>query len=273
MHLPDCQRWDSQCGNSGQSQAATTTILQRYVSIDAVDLAGKWQLWDKHKSDLRVYSSALIIPKYIMAKSREKIQQLGFWDAEITKPDHDAVCLWAYNNADFIFRTVYPERLDQPWSHIYKDQSTDEMAKTFTNANPRPAPRIFKKTLEYVLKKRTGYNNNIEQIVGYADLMLEIESPQLHPIYKKLATNYDEDEIAGFELGWSPDGRESRILIEAKSVLPTVGELMRQVQLYRTAFSGKFVVVSPDDSYAQILNEQGVTFIQCTLGAGGAGAR
>jgi hypothetical protein len=52
------------------------------------------------------------------------------------------------------------------------------------------------------------------------------------------------------------------LLVEAKSVLPTVGELMRQIQLYRTAFGGKIVVVSPDDSYSNILSEQGVTFVK-----------
>jgi hypothetical protein len=44
--------------------------------------------------------------------------------------------------------------------------------------------------------------------------------------------------------------------------MPTVGELMRQINLYRTAFGGKFVVVSPDDSRADILKEQGVTFVK-----------
>jgi len=205
-----------------------------------------------------------------MAKSREKIQQLGFWDAEVSKPDHDAVCLWAYENADSIFRTVCPERFDQPWlndevhlGHGYNDQSIIELARAFTNANPRPNPRVVKKTLEYVLKSYTGYQDKMERIVGYADLLIETQCPRVEAIYKK-ANSWDEFGILdGFELTWSSD-RVPRILVEAKSVLPTVGELMRQIQLYRTAFRGNFIVVSPDDSYAQILAEQGVTFIQYT---------
>lgn len=206
-----------------------------------------------------------------MAKSREKIQQLGFWDAEVSKPDHDAVCLWAYENADSIFRTVCPEIFDHGWSYSdgdYKDHSADELAKAFIRDNPRPSPRIFTKPLEYVLKRHTGYKNSIEQIVGYADLMLQTECPLMVRKYKPSSTGYDDDEFDGFELGWSKEWDCPRILIEAKSTLPTVGELMRQIQLYRTAFRGVFVVVSPDDSYSDILNEQGVFFIKCTLGTG-----
>lgn len=214
-----------------------------------------------------------------MAKSREKIQQLGFWDTEVTNPNHDAVCLWAYENAESIVRAICPGRFDQPWlkDEVYfdqanKDQSAVDLARAFTNANTRPNPRVYKKTLEYVLKSYTGYQDKMERIVGYADLLIETEFPCVVPNYRAGATWEAEGIFDGFQVGWLTDreallkGREApRILVEAKSVLPTVGELMRQIQLYRTAFRGKFVVVSPDDSYAQILTEQDVTFVKCTL--------
>ena len=69
------------------------------------------------------------------------------------------------------------------------------------------------------------------------------------------------DDDSGVELRWTTQ-RANRILVEAKSELPTLGELMRQINLYRTAFDGKVVVVSPDDTFADILKEQGVTFIK-----------
>lgn len=211
-----------------------------------------------------------------MAKSREKIQQFGFWDAEVSKPDHDAVCLWAYDNADFIFRNVWPEGFDHPWHkdevHLGWDEKAHEridLARDFANANPRPNPRVAKKTLEYVLKSYTGYQDKMERIVGYADLLLQTELPYIFPRYKPAARSGADEEFDGFELGWCKRLERARpyveapcILVEVKSAMPTVGELMRQVQLYRTAFSGKFVVVSPDERYAQILAEQGVTFIK-----------
>jgi hypothetical protein len=204
-----------------------------------------------------------------MAKSREKIQQLGLWDPEVTKPDHDAVCLWAYDNADLIFRTVCPERFDKPWLNDEVrlgqgcgDQSIITLAKEFANANPRPNPRVSKRTLEYVLKTHTGYQDRLEKNVGFADLLIETQFPLIAPSYREGATWRDDPIFDGFELTWGSE-KAPRILVEAKSVLPTVGELMRQIQLYRTAFKGKFVVVSPDDSYAKILSEQDVTFVKC----------
>lgn len=212
-----------------------------------------------------------------MAKSREKIQQLGFWDAEVSKPDHDAVCLWAYDNAETVLRAVCPDRFDRPWLKSEVDpgrsdergQKREDLVREFAKANPRPNPRVVKKTLEYVLRSYTGYQDRMEKIVGYADLLLETELPCIHSKYRPADTRGADDVFDGFQLGWSrkfdwtrPYVEAPRILVEAKSVLPTVGELMRQINLYRTAFRDKFVVVSPDDSFAEILTEQGVTFIK-----------
>lgn len=204
-----------------------------------------------------------------MSKSREKIQQLGFWDAEVSKPNHDAVCLWAYENADSIFRTVCPEIFDRAWlsnevdlEYNIHQQSVGDQASAFMDANPRPNPHVFKKTLEYVLKSYTGYQERTERIVGYADLLIQTEVPRIVPKYKAVATKFGDRVFDGFQLIWSRERGAPCILVEAKSVLPTVGELMRQIQLYRTAFGGKFVVVSPDDDYAKILTEQGVTFVK-----------
>lgn len=204
-----------------------------------------------------------------MAKSREKVQQLGFWDAEVTKPDHDTICLWAYKNAELVFRAACPELFDHPWMsdeiHVtrpHTDGAAHAKAKAFADLNPRTDPRITKKTIEYVLMSYTGHGKNLEKIVGYADLLLETEIPQIFTTFKENPNGYGEDEFDGFALGWSRRNDAPRILVEVKSVLPTVGELMRQINLYRTAFGGRFIVISPDDSYAQILKEQDVTFIK-----------
>ena len=197
-----------------------------------------------------------------MAKSREKIQQLGFWDSEVSKPDHDSVCLWAYENAELIFNMVYPELFDQEWkdseitSGSFGDKNAANMLLTFRNNNLRPNPRIHLKTLEYVLKSYTGYEKKLERIVGYADLLIETKLPHIYPFWSEVG-----EEIDRFELHFTTD-KSPKILVEAKSSLPTMGELMRQLQLYRTAFNGKLVVVSPDDRYEKILSEQGVTFIK-----------
>lgn len=34
-----------------------------------------------------------------MARAREKLPQIGFWDAEVALPKHDDICTWIYENA------------------------------------------------------------------------------------------------------------------------------------------------------------------------------
>ncbi len=201
-----------------------------------------------------------------MAKSREKIQQIGFWDDQVVSIDHDAVCLWAYENADTILRRVCPDLFDRPWRSEDIDRNSDEhrsLIKAFIDENPRPNPHIVRRTIEYVLRSYTGYRDSLERIVGYADVLIDTAVPRISPTYDDSRSQSYDSPVNGFEIVWNSERWNApRILVEAKSVLPTVGELMRQIQLYRTAFNGHFVVVSPDDSYAEILAEQNVSFIQ-----------
>jgi hypothetical protein len=204
-----------------------------------------------------------------MAKSREKIQQIGFWDDQVSNPNHDAVCIWAYENTDLILKAVYPERFDIAWRKdeidfhgISQDAKTVTFCREFLDANPRPNPKVTKKTIEYVLKSHTGYRESLERIVGYADLTIEVHFPSVSAKFKPSAQYSSERILEGFEMIWGKHKDAPGILVEVKSVLPTLGELLRQINLYRTAFYGKFVVIAPDDKYAEILVEQDVTFIQ-----------
>jgi len=204
-----------------------------------------------------------------MAKSREKVnKQLGFWDSEVSTPSHDTICLWAYQNPEIIFRAAHPEMFDHPWQknevHLpfQKEDATRDQAKAFADATPRPNPRITTKTIEYVLKNYTGYGDRFERIVGYADLMIETEIPYISAIFKANPNGYGEEVFDQFRIGWSRRADAPWILVEVKSVMPTVGELLRQINLYRTAFKGKCVLVCPDDTFADILAEQNVTFIK-----------
>lgn len=193
-----------------------------------------------------------------MAQSRNKVQQLGFFDPEVIQPTHDNLVLWAHARADDIFRVVHPELFDGTWRRDEIDPwipcagDRDKFvanAKHFAATTPRPSPRTDKRIIEYVLRRRTGHGGKYEQLVGYADLLVTTLLPRV--------TNVDDSETMGLSWGEGP-----RFLIEAKVELPTVGELMRQLQLYRTAFGGKLVVVSPDGRYADILADQGVVFVK-----------
>lgn len=195
-----------------------------------------------------------------MATTRDQIQQLGFWDTEvgdpIRGPRHDDLCFWAQDNSLEIARHVHKNFFDRGWLRCDIQDSGDypDEIRVFCEKNNRPSPRIVKTTLETVLQTRSGYQGNFVRIVGYADLIIEIERPIV-----------DERSAGSVTIAWDSalDGRKpASILIEAKSSIPILGDLLRQLNLYRTAFFGEIAVVSPDDRYAEKIREQGFHFVK-----------
>lgn len=51
------------------------------------------------------------------------------------------------------------------------------------------------------------------------------------------------------------------VAVEVKSTIPSIGDLIRQIQFYRNYMGGPtWIVVSPDDRPAEILREHGIFF-------------
>ncbi len=200
-----------------------------------------------------------------MAQTRAKVQQHGFWDPEVSVHKHDEICIWAHEHALDIFRAVCPKDFDRNWvtgdlpEEFKTDRNARALAREFQEKTPRPVPRIKAKKLEYVLRSYSGYQDKVEKLVGYADLLITTELPCLYPIRDNDSIRAGLHPLKGFQLDWD---QGPSILVEAKSTMPTLGELMRQINLYRTAFGGLVVVVSPDDQFQSILADQNVSFIR-----------
>ena len=195
-----------------------------------------------------------------MARAREKLPQIGFWDSEVALPKHDDICQWVYHNADKVLRAIHPEHFDRDWiREDFSDAtgvSTTELGKEFLEKNPRPNPKVAKREIEPVLRSYSGHNNNYERIVGYGDVLLTYFLPKVANIYDPNIL-INRDAVIGYQVS----GYRYQLMVEVKSALPTLGELMRQLNLYSTAFREKQAVVSPDDQFADILREQGYGFM------------
>lgn len=94
--------------------------------------------------------------------------------------------------------------------------------------------------------------------VGFIDLEVETYTPILRTTVPRGKS--DEDV---YPPSWAI-GRGSRytICFEAKTVLPTLGELLRQINLYKQYKRGIYVVVSHDERYCEKLREQHVGYIK-----------
>lgn len=229
-----------------------------------------------------------------MAKPKAQTlqQRFGFLDDDLKKPKHDEIMLWLNNCVD--------EKL-QEWLDVPKEWTDDEIAKHRQEATGKRKEKIdnlreqlehlksfsslFDKSEEEVTQKEQELKRALEPvphacvpgkppikielklwehpiknqnyIVGFADMMVVYKKPYLSLsiefsaqgwIEKWIVTEYAE--------------REDGVFFEVKTEIPSLGELIRQINMYRTNGARRFFVVSPDDSYARLLKEQGIGMIR-----------
>lgn len=203
-----------------------------------------------------------------MPSARDKVQQLGLWDLEVAKPKHDEITLWALEHAEVLARRYMAfrgDRVSAEWGAIegaaWPPDRVAKLRSEFPDLGEvlptKRATLVFKRELEAVLREREPEWHprqlpRNQRILGYADLLLHCTGEQLGA--SQLVSGREPPE-------WFVREESFRIVVEAKSKLPTVGELMRQLNLYRQA-CGQVIVVAPDDRYSALLAEQEILFVK-----------
>lgn len=117
-------------------------------------------------------------------------------------------------------------------------------------SNSLPLTREFwniKVTLEKPVKSTT-YKS--EFIVGFIDLHIKLTSKQKH----------SHPGYGGTEMHI-----EVEFAIEVKTRIPSVGELIRQINFYRAYTSCTWLVVSTDNTFSEIIRSQGIHFFSCPI--------
>lgn len=195
-----------------------------------------------------------------MVRARDKTAQIGLWDSEVALPKHDDICLWVYEHAEDVLRALRPFLFQPEWlDRELRSEASPEVAAAFRASTPRTPPFIVHRELEAALIPRDEPGRGARgwrAPVGYGDVLLRYTAPRPCAVYGR------SDAIESFSIH-----RDTfELLIEVKTVLPTLGELLRQLNLYATAFPGYQAVVAPDDRYADILREHGFGFLRYPVG-------
>jgi len=163
----------------------------------------------------------------VKPKAKTQIERMGFKDNDLKTSKHDEIMFWLDN----YIKTEFLKKLED-----------SDLLKKYIGLKPKIV--IEQNIWEKPILSKTKYN------IGFIDLYLEIRIE----FYKKKKDIYEQDA------NWYD------YYFEVKSKLPSIGELLRQVNFYKSNIGdrGKFYVVAPktNDKIKYLLKQQGVSFIE-----------
>lgn len=226
-------------------------------------------------------------------KAKTHIQQLGFFDKDLNSSSHDQIMIWLQDNIKHVINNLYYEPIEQ-WEierlvkstkekiqeHLpelirrnkhrqefekYIDlintlqewDGTEILERTWT----RPEAKVYSVKWE-VCVERTGRTSNDKFTLGFIDMSVSYTTTHFH--IKGIPHGYArQNQLSDYKLPWmdvSEIGYE--VYFEVKSKIESVGALLRQINFYKSYKPGKYVVVSPDDRYKDLLASQDVGFVK-----------
>ena len=94
-----------------------------------------------------------------------------------------------------------------------------------------------------------------DYIVGFVDMAVTFQLPRLNLNIELEENGWNSK----WNIGYATD---NRINFEVKTEIPSLGELIRQLNMYKSYGAKNIFVVAPDDSHKELLQEQGIGFIK-----------
>lgn len=106
----------------------------------------------------------------------------------------------------------------------------------------------------------SGYRTS-KSVVGFIDMRISIRVPRLYVVGLERYHREVKEPLHWAQTTYG-DASLHHIYVEAKTRIPSLGELFRQLNTYREYVQGLFVVVSPDDKEADLIRQQGIKFVK-----------
>jgi len=172
----------------------------------------------------------------VKPKAKTQIERMGFKDNDLKTSKHDKIMFWLdnYIRTDFI--------------KVLKETRYPKFMKYYH----KPEINIGHIKWEKPIKTESGYN------IGFIDLYLGINLTY----YKLKVNKYTRKKT------YENDSDYHDYYFEVKSKLPSIGELIRQVNFYKSNLGykdrGEFYVVAPKttNKIINLLKQQGINFIE-----------
>jgi hypothetical protein len=195
-------------------------------------------------------------------KAKTITERFGFKDPQLTTPQHDALMFWLDEHAQNVVSglfTAWP-----PSAHDRAAKSLQEVRQNFPDFDPGPVPNmetpvVTEKEWEYPISDRS-------YVIGFIDMRIRVEGRSWS--YHVDLPNYGKKPTEG----WSARMGARDLLVEVKPEILSVGEVVRQIQMYRkylaeisTLCRPEIYVASPDDRFCKLFASQKIGFIKTPL--------
>jgi len=182
------------------------------------------------------------------ARAQTLQQRFGFQDKELTTPAHDAIMMWLNENINQVCQVVLGGRHawsdhDIKWADsVVRNRSFGRIASAVLPDYPEDPIKVQRVEWEFPIMSGS-------YMVGFVDMRAEVRLPCL--VLEDSSTTIKASTTT------------VTLLFEIKPSIPSLGELIRQIQMYKTYQEGWYIVVSPDARWVPILNAQKIYFVTC----------
>ena len=160
---------------------------------------------------------------------------------------------WGYDDRNPLNHQDKAARLNSMRDHL-------ALLKSWTGLGEPPPRQIEVSSKGEVPIKRERYKTF--DIIGYADIVFSICISRLNAT--SFPTNQFGNPMLGTDtLGWRCYLADPFIVaFDAKTTIPSFGQILRDLNTYREFRDWPFVVVSPETAFAKELADEGFGFIQ-----------
>jgi hypothetical protein len=226
-------------------------------------------------------------------KAETHIQQLGFFDDDLKTSKHDEIMIWLDENIQEAINTLFYKPFDDVEKQrlvndtmqrsqrllpilekelrrsgkLEENKEKLQSLKDWDGSNVATPDTGHLTTLinRKVWEKtvlRENRNAGSKFTLGFIDLAVSYEMVYYYiagvPVGVHQETDINQYQIPYIDYSWLGDN----VYFEVKAKMPTLGELLRQINFYKDHLPGQYVVVSSDDRFKRILSEQGVGFLK-----------
>ena len=199
-------------------------------------------------------------------KAKTIAARFGFQDPELKTPRHDEIMMWLDENLESVLGGMNIWVKSATDGSILDVECYREGAAIFWPGVDLGDPpdtgivRVSSKVWEFPVQDG-------RYIVGFIDMAVKASKscgiPYVFGICREFGkwrrTNWEDKNPPK----WSTEQLFREVMLEVKPSISSLGEVIRQINMYRTYKPGKYAIVSPDDRFKEQLISQGIDFVKC----------